>query len=223
MLNTWLDWLALIVLLGMVILGALAWWGRRSRVEWRVESSGISYETVLIAATPGPFVTAFATKLGERLGTTVRVKRMSWRQRRGRRAQLVVTQSFRQAVTIEVESGLSEEARLTLIDLDVERPELRTVDEHPGGVVPGQLCGDPHPVGRVTCSVTAGRFSRSVATCAATSSSRVRSATAWTFSSTATGRSTRWPSTRFAPSGVHCLAPVRGWNGASSIAVHRSS
>ena len=32
----------------------------------------------------------------------------------------------------------------------------------------------------VTCSVTAGRFSRSVATWAATSSSRVRSATAWT-------------------------------------------
>ncbi len=124
MLNTWLDWLALIVLLGMVILGALAWWGRRSRAEWRVESSGISYETVLIAATLGPFVTAFATKLGERLGTTVRVKRMPWPQRRGRRAQLVVTQSFRQAVTIEVESGLSEEARLALIDLDVERPEL---------------------------------------------------------------------------------------------------
>lgn len=75
----------------------------------------------------------------------------------------------------------------------------------------------------VTCSVTAGRFSRSVATWAATSSSRVRSATAWTFSSTVTGRSTRWPTTRFAPSGVHCLAPVRGLNGASSIAVHRSS
>lgn len=54
----------------------------------------------------------------------------------------------------------------------------------------------------VTCSVTAGRFSKPVATCAATSSSRVRSATAWTFSSTVTGRSTRWPTTRFAPSGV---------------------
>ncbi|MGW7458443.1 hypothetical protein [Streptomyces sp. NPDC054797] len=119
--NSWLDWLALVAVVGAVIVGLLAWWGRRSRVSTSIE--GISYETVLIAATISPFVTAFATKLGESLGTTVKVERMSWRQRRRQRAELVVARPFR-SITLEVGAGLSDEARLALIELDVEQPEL---------------------------------------------------------------------------------------------------
>ncbi|MFE5994281.1 hypothetical protein [Streptomyces sp. NPDC056453] len=119
--NSWLDWLAIVALIGVVILGLLAWWGSRSRFRTSIE--GISYETVLIAATISPFVTAFATKLGERLGTTVKVERMSWRQRRRQRAELVVARPFRR-ITLEVGAGLSDEARLALIELDVEQPEL---------------------------------------------------------------------------------------------------
>ncbi|RZD78261.1 hypothetical protein C0Q61_14645 [Streptomyces albidoflavus] len=43
------------------------------------------------------------------------------------------------------------------------------------------------------------------------------------FSSAATGQSTRWPTTRFEPSGGHYLAPVQGLNGTFTIAAHRSS
>ncbi|MFJ7496753.1 hypothetical protein ACIQZB_37465 [Streptomyces sp. NPDC097727] len=121
MLDSWLDWLALIA----VVVGLLVWWWRSRLPTTSIE--GISYETVLIAATISPFVTAFATKLGERLGTTVKIQRMPWRQRRRRRrrgAELVVARSFHRAITIEMGAGLSDEARLALIDLDVERPEL---------------------------------------------------------------------------------------------------
>ncbi|MFJ7075170.1 hypothetical protein [Streptomyces sp. NPDC098781] len=115
MLTSWLD---LIVLSAIFI--AIYW-----LVSWRRMGSRISYETVLVAATISPFVAAFASKLGERLGTRVRIKRLSWRQRRRRGEELVVAQPFRhRAITIEVRAELSDEARLALIDLDVGQEVL---------------------------------------------------------------------------------------------------
>ncbi|MFD9730010.1 hypothetical protein [Streptomyces sp. NPDC059072] len=70
-----------------------------------------------------PFVTAFATSLGERLGTSVKVRRQARRQR-GEANNLVLTHRAR-VTTIEVGTGLSDEAQLALIDLDLTRPELR--------------------------------------------------------------------------------------------------
>ncbi|MFG2400843.1 hypothetical protein [Streptomyces lydicus] len=130
MLNSWLGWFALAALIAIVISGLLAWWG--SRLGWwgprsrsgPLLSIGDSYETVLIASMVSPFVAAFASKLGERLGTTVRIKRISWLQRLRRGRELVVALPFDRAITIEVRRGLSDEARLALLDLDVDQPEL---------------------------------------------------------------------------------------------------
>ncbi|MFD7556296.1 hypothetical protein ACFV9E_17365 [Streptomyces sp. NPDC059835] len=73
-------------------------------------------------ATISPFVTAFATSLGERLGTNVNIRRRARRQRD--EGNNLVLRHRARATTIEVGAGLSDEARLALIDLDVNRPEL---------------------------------------------------------------------------------------------------
>lgn len=82
--------------------------------------------TVLFTAALSPFVMAFAAKLGERLGTAVRIERVPWRHRRRRRGELVVApaRAHGRTITLEVGAGMSDEARLALIDLDVDRPEL---------------------------------------------------------------------------------------------------
>ncbi|MEU6048928.1 hypothetical protein ABZ829_00635 [Streptomyces xanthochromogenes] len=69
-----------------------------------------------------PFVTAFATSLGQRLGTSVRVRRRP-RRRNVEGDNLALTHHTR-TTTIEVSADLGDEARLALIDLDVTRPEL---------------------------------------------------------------------------------------------------
>ncbi|MER5559720.1 hypothetical protein ABT071_14050 [Streptomyces sp. NPDC002506] len=73
-------------------------------------------------AAVSPFVTAFATSLGQRLGTGVQVRR---RARRGNvdGGNLVLMHRAR-TTTIEMSAELSDEARLALIDLDLNRPEL---------------------------------------------------------------------------------------------------
>ncbi|MGI3198662.1 hypothetical protein ACRJ4W_08715 [Streptomyces sp. GLT-R25] len=82
--------------------------------------------TVLLTATVSPFVMAFAAKLGERLGTRVRIERLPWRRRRQHLDELVVApaRAGGRTITLEVDAGMSEEARLALIELDVSRPEL---------------------------------------------------------------------------------------------------
>ncbi|MFE9116098.1 hypothetical protein [Streptomyces sp. NPDC007172] len=130
--NSWLAWLALIVLAAALILGLLAWLGLRLADEQDAERSrrrtgwasagASSYETLLIVTTLSPFVTAFATSLGQRLGTGVKIRRRAWRRNRESN-NLVLTYRDR-TTTIEMSAGLSDEARLALIDLDVNRPEL---------------------------------------------------------------------------------------------------
>ena len=102
----------------------LQWWLARHPVLVLGPPPSLPYETVLIAAAVSPFVTAFATKLGERLGTEVMIKRLSWRERRRRRGELVVESPYTPSITLEVGTGLTDEARLALIELDVGRPEL---------------------------------------------------------------------------------------------------
>ncbi|NEA60413.1 hypothetical protein G3I60_41200 [Streptomyces sp. SID13666] len=82
-------------------------------------------EAVIIAATLGPFVTAVATKLGERIGTTLPIERATRRWRGRQRDELVV--GLRRAhagITVELDSATTDDARLALIELDVRRPEL---------------------------------------------------------------------------------------------------
>lgn len=88
-----------------------------------------SYETVatvLLTATVSPFVMAFAAKLGERLGAEVKIARLPWQRERQRPEELVVVppRARGRTITLEVDSEMTEEARLALIELDVDRPEL---------------------------------------------------------------------------------------------------
>ncbi len=143
------------------------------------------------------------------------------------------TAGVRSRIRSRVSAELSNWARLTSIRVVSSRIVLRaTAGRRSRSVVTCWATGSSLVSSvttrtlsaEVTCSVTVGRFSRSVATCAATSSSQGQVSDGLSdLSSTVTGRSTRWPTTRFAPSGVHCRAPVRGLNGASSIAADRSS
>ncbi|AZP14918.1 hypothetical protein ACIGMX_39115 [Streptomyces aquilus] len=84
--------------------------------------------TVLGSAAAGPFVMAFAAKLGERLGASVSVH-LPRRRRSSRGQEEFVITSGRLptdgiSITIEVAAELTDEARLALIDLDVRQPEL---------------------------------------------------------------------------------------------------
>ncbi|MFD6550475.1 hypothetical protein [Streptomyces sp. NPDC058398] len=94
----------------------------------------IRYDLLLIAATVSPLVTAFAAKLGERLGerVTITTPRPPWWRRRRRQSELqLATQVGRRQrsrhtfLRIEVGEELTDEARLALLDLDVTQPELK--------------------------------------------------------------------------------------------------
>ncbi|GAA2616661.1 hypothetical protein GCM10011428_40260 [Streptomyces violaceus] len=111
------------IILALGVLGLLSWW---FRPRPRYRSSLPVYETVLLTAMVSPFVMAFASKLGERLGTAVRIERLPWPQRWRRRRELVVepARARGRSITLEVHAGMSDAARLALIELDVDRPEL---------------------------------------------------------------------------------------------------
>ena len=79
---------------------------------------------VVMAATLGPFVTAFAAKLGERLGEKVPLKQLPWWKRWRHRNELIIEVRGGQSITVELDSQMSDDARLALIDLDVTRREL---------------------------------------------------------------------------------------------------
>ena len=113
--------LVFLVLTGAVLVGAWFYEPPRAR------SAGIAaVVTVVCTATVSPLVMAFAAKLGERLGARVSVERLPWWRRRPGREEIIVTppRAFGRVVTLEMEAGLSDEARLALIELDVGRPEL---------------------------------------------------------------------------------------------------
>ncbi|MEV5842221.1 hypothetical protein AB0M32_09625 [Streptomyces sp. NPDC051985] len=94
----------------------------RSLMFWGVPA----YETVLLTAVVSPFVMAFASRLGERLGTAVRIERLPRRLRWRRRRELVVApaRARGRSITLEVRADMGNEARLALIELDVAQPEL---------------------------------------------------------------------------------------------------
>jgi hypothetical protein len=100
------------------------WWGW-TRARGTEHNAMLSpAEVVIAAATLGPFVTAFAAKLGERFGERVALQRLPrWRRWR-QRHELIVTVRSRNVIVIELDSQMGDDARLALIDLDVKRPEL---------------------------------------------------------------------------------------------------
>lgn len=82
--------------------------------------------SVIAAGTFGPLVTAFCTELGKRLGgsTADWVERVSLRRRRGssEKADLVI--SLDKVTVVEIGEHLSDEARLALLDLNIESDDL---------------------------------------------------------------------------------------------------
>jgi hypothetical protein len=112
-------WIAAVIAPGLLV---LVWLARPRPKPRMIETVA----TVLLTATVSPFVMAFAAKLGERLGTDVEIKRLPWRRQRQGREELVVAPPCARGrtITLEVDSELSEDARLALIELDVSRPEL---------------------------------------------------------------------------------------------------
>ncbi|WTO35330.1 hypothetical protein OG399_13550 [Streptomyces achromogenes] len=116
------PWIIIAPIVWIVVRVLLLWWRSRLRQYRRLPV----YETVLLTAMVSPFVMAFASKLGERLGTAVRIERLPWPQRWRRRRELVVApaRARGRSIILEVHAGMSDEARLALIELDVDRPEL---------------------------------------------------------------------------------------------------
>jgi len=85
-------------------------------------------ETLVTAATIGPFITAFCTELGKRLGGSVAdwAARMKLRPRGNDPDQSDLLVEFDGAVIlIELNKDLPDEARLALLDLDVEASAVR--------------------------------------------------------------------------------------------------
>jgi hypothetical protein len=85
-------------------------------------------EAVVLAGTLGPFLTAFSTELGRRFGGTVAdwASRIRLRRRRGEPTEVGLTITDDGAVTVlELDEGLSDEARLALIDLDIKADGVR--------------------------------------------------------------------------------------------------
>jgi hypothetical protein len=85
-------------------------------------------EIAIAAGTLGPFVNAFCAELGKRFGGTVAdwTSRVYLRRRRddSKKADLVV--EVNNGVTVvELEEGLTDEARLALLDLDIEAEAMR--------------------------------------------------------------------------------------------------
>ena len=118
--DSWLGW-AFAALLAAL----LAWAWLRPRPQLSAPSPAI--QILVIAAVVSPFVTAFATALGDQLGRKVTVTPMSWWRRRRHRDEFEVTVAGAATAMFRIEVGpnLTDEARLALIDLAVERPELR--------------------------------------------------------------------------------------------------
>lgn len=115
--------LAFLALTGVVIIGA---WLHEPKRRRRAAPGFTAVVTVLCTATISPLVMAFAAKLGERLGARVSIERLPWWRRRPGREEIIVAppRARGSVVTLEIEAGLSDEARLALIELEVDRPEL---------------------------------------------------------------------------------------------------
>ncbi|KUN90391.1 hypothetical protein [Streptomyces caeruleatus] len=124
--------LGLLVLVLLLVLAVWSWWDSRKDSHasdlYGPMPSPEMIVTVLGSAAIGPFVMAFATKLGERLGASVNIRLPRRRRSSGDQVEFVVTSDSlptnRSSVTVEVAAELTDEARLALIELDVRRPEL---------------------------------------------------------------------------------------------------
>jgi hypothetical protein len=79
----------------------------------------------VVAATLAPFVAAFCTELGKRLGDTVasRVRLIRKKKNPSKAVLLVPTGAI--TTVIELDDGLPEEARLALQDLDLRSDAIR--------------------------------------------------------------------------------------------------
>ena len=86
------------------------------------------WEAAIAAGTLGPFVTAFCTELGKRLGGAAadRVSQVHLRRKRRDPTKADLFVEFDDSVTVlELEEGLPDEAKLALLDLDMNAESIR--------------------------------------------------------------------------------------------------
>jgi hypothetical protein len=92
-----------------------------------VVADSATAETLVLATTLGPFVTAFSAELGKRLGgsTAEWAARMRLRKHQETTADLVVSGPDEYPTTIELLEDFPDDARLALLDLDITNDEVR--------------------------------------------------------------------------------------------------